>query len=140
MTAELRTGDPSGDTARIEQGRQGWEADRRERLAALTARLPDHLTQLMPYLMQAAQQAVDEDMRPDGTLTDPEALGERVVYALAPLLEHGTLAGWCPRCGESAVLGEYRVCGPCEAAEGWGEGAPRAALAGMLVLDANSDD
>ncbi len=102
------------DVRLIEQGRGFRDAARKRRLDALAERLSPELAVLLPAIAKAAQQAVEDALRGDGTLANPRGVGGLVAYAIAPILEHGPDGGWCPRCGRSARFGELDVCGLCE--------------------------
>ncbi|HEY6117699.1 MAG TPA: hypothetical protein VI172_17225 [Candidatus Dormibacteraeota bacterium] len=89
-----------------------WEQERHARLAALSRRLPPDLAELLPAITEAAQTAVEESLRRDGTLGHPDSIGERIAHAVGPILEHGPRGGWCACCGTSAIV-DNRLCPPC---------------------------
>ena len=91
------------------------DADRQHRLNALSARLNPDLAASLPGIAVAAQSAVDEHLRRDGTVSRPDTLGAHIVFQLGPVLEHGPQGGWCPRCGASARIGEAGLCEGCAA-------------------------
>lgn len=90
-----------------------WQRDRQHRLDALVERLSPDLAVLLPRIAEVAQAVLDHSSRPDGAVSHPDALGQRVAHEVGPLLEHGSEGGWCPRCGRSAALDTSGPCASC---------------------------